>query len=1225
MLHRLMTFFDRHKVFCYALGIILSVGGGLLLGNLYRAQAEQRYRIDTQAMTEDYAARLGTWNADGFAIGALSMLGRHAQSLKQVISEPAPSTALKVEAATPLKSLALVVGAGHAYVVNQQGVIVAAYDSLGRSVEGLNIGFRPYFKTAMQGKPTVYGAISRTLGQRMFFMAAPVYASSTSQDKAIGVVVAGFDARVLDAELNKTSRHHLQMILSPGGVVLSSNLSSLLLKSDRSWSPETFTGDVRQQFGNYPFTNGVPERLPFDVEQPVVSFEGQRYAVSRTSFDWNDPNGSWAVIRLDSLDAVLSEGQFLLIEGASALLLFLMFWAGLRRLTDAVQHKRDMQRIEQSERRLDLALQSGALGLWDWNVSLGTIINNDVWMRMLGYSQPELDRTFGNGLERWTCLVHPEDREPTMTRLMDHLNHRVGEYRAEYRMRHKSGRWLWVLDIGKVMERDARGEAIRVTGVLQDITQSIEVQRSIVDSQTKLQSMIANIPGVVFRSLPSREREMVFLSDAIETLSGYPAHHFQSGHAYREIVHPDDLEIFNRSLDSTSYILEYRIIMASNEVRWVYDKGQIIQNNGLPQYLDGVIFDISERKAVEAQVQQSRQEAELATQAKSEFLDNMSHEIRTPLNAIIGMAHLVLGMPLERAQRQYIEKMDRAAKGLVSVVNSVLDLSKIEAGKLSIEQVSFDLHEMVQDVLGLMSQRARERNIELRLDIPSHLSRVYIGDPFRLTQVLINLVDNSIKFTDVGHVTLGVRQLSQWSDTAMLCFSVADTGLGMSEEQRIRLFSAFVQADPSISRRYGGTGLGLTISRRIVRLMQGDIWVNSIEGQGSEFKFTAQLKLAHPASTKELSPRPVCWAGNTGGVTTLTDSGMSTCDYAQLLAGARILVVEDNLLNQEVVDGLLQHAKVHVVMTESGEEALNLLMRDTQFDAVLMDCQLPVMDGYETARQIRLHAHLQRLPIIAVTANILADVKGRALSAGMNDCITKPLEIKAFYRTLVCWIKTRELQVLPSVIESPSAAMVSPPESLLALDGSSINTALGLAVVNQDEALYAHLLRIFYADNQQLLEHLWLAHEALDTTAIGRLAHSLRGCAGHIGATALQEAAGLLEEGCTREVDTASLIHRVADCLRPVLADLADFTAEAVPPTAVSRPLINDEKDLQLDRLARLLVEDNAEALSLIDRLCQQDDGAGLWVIQELIYDLEFAQAHALLVHYRQSVTDRMQ
>ncbi|WP_232967925.1 PAS domain-containing protein [Pseudomonas sp. CCOS 191] len=1173
--------FDRRRRECLSWCLIVAILAGMGIGAYYRNHVESRFVTEVQQQNQERAIDLGDWNVDGFAIGALSMLGRHNTALKAVIDQPVAQA--RQVAAMPLKTLAMVVGADHAFVANREGVIVAAYDSLERSVVGLDVGFRPYFRTALQGGRSVYGAISSTTGQRMFYMAAPVYESQNKHDRIIGVLVARFDARTLEAGFNKPRSNDLVLVMSPNGIVLASNAPQFVLKADHPWTPAMFSGDIRRQFSDHSFSGGVPEPLPFELGRPVVEVEGQRYAVARNSFDWSDPGGPWSVVTLSNLNQVLTDGQVLLVSGASALFLMLLMWAGLRRLSDARQHQRDVQRIEQSERRLDLALQSGALGLWDWHVSLGIIVNNDVWLRILGYCKGELDQTLGNGLERWAGLVHPDDRAQVLAKLYAHIDNQTDEYRAEYRMLSKSGQWLWVLDIGRVMERDIHGAATRVTGVLQDISAMVDVQQTVVESQTKLSSMIGNIPGAVFRSLPDRERTMLFVSDAIEAICGVSAQAFIAGKPLRDLVHPDDLAVFDRSLENPDYVLEYRIIATDGAIRWLYDKGQIIRQDGLPQYLDGVIFDISERKASEALLQHSRQQAELAIQAKSAFLDTMSHEIRTPLNAVIGMAHLVLDMPLESRQRRYIEKMDRAAKHLVTLVNGMLDLSGIESGKLKLEQVTFNLVDLLDEVMGLVSSRLQQKTIELRTEIPQALRGAFIGDPHRLQQVFINLMDNAIKFTESGSVTIDANLLKQWQDDIELEFIVRDTGVGMTPQQCARLFDAFVQADASISRRYGGTGLGLAICKRIVQMMGGTIEVQSIEGQGSSFRFNVCLRIAQAPLSEPVGED-------------------SQEERALSLLGARVLVVEDNTLNQEVFMDLLQRAGVRVVIAGNGQDALAILARDTAFDAVLMDCQMPILDGYQATARIRQELHLHCLPVIAVTANLPGEVQARVLSAGMNDCIVKPLEVRMFYRTLCRWIGrgTR-----------PADESAVPPYAPGGAGG--IDLAHGLAVAGHDPALHQRLLRMFLRDNQVLLAQLWSAHESNDRPSLAALAHGLRGSAGHIGAMTVQAAAARLEQGAASDEDTLAPMLALSTCLQSLLATLASIPSLDPCILPLGKDAGSGISPAEVERLAGLLLQNNAQALEVVEALCQRDAGGRLLEVREAIYRMDFTYAHRLL------------
>jgi two-component system sensor histidine kinase/response regulator FitF len=413
------------------------------------------------------------------------------------------------------------------------------------------------------------------------------------------------------------------------------------------------------------------------------------------------------------------------------------------------------------------------------------------------------------------------------------------------------------------------------------------------------------------------------------------------------------------------------------------------------------------------------------------------------------------------------------------------------------------------------------------------------------------------------------------------------------------LFNVFVQADRSISRRYGGSGLGLTISKKIVQLMQGDIWVKSQPGQGATFKFSVQLSLS-PLPLEENCTTPANGAAAGQGAIN---------DPVRWLVGTRVLVVEDNRLNQEVLQGLLQRVGVQVVLAANGAQALRLLLEEGRFDAVLMDCQMPVMDGFATTRKIRGYPHLRWLPIIAVTASSQADVQGRAVAAGMSDLLSKPLEVAAFYRTLVRWIKATDM---------PVAQVPAPPgTSILNPTYTGIDTARGLAVVNQDLALHRKLLADFRDSQQQVIERLWQAHAAGDLAALGSLAHSLQGNAGNIGATAVKEAAGQLEEQAGGPAALGPLIEQLARCLEPVLAGLASLPGAADGDLAPQQLGLDPEQVLALERLAKLLRSHNAQALALIDELYEQYPCGPLRAIQERIYRLEFQQAHDLLVDFQ--------
>ncbi len=966
------------------------------------------------------------------------------------------------------------------------------------------------------------------------------------------------------------------------------------------------------------------------------------------------------------------------------------------------------EELRVSEERTRLLLESVAEGIIGVSVDGNMTFINPAACRMLGYSPDEFE---GKDLHSLVHYAHEDGSPYRRENCPMHKSISVGtasHVDTEVLWR-KDGTSFPVAYSSNPVHKD--GSLVGSVITFSDITDRRRAEQALAESERRTRTILETaIEGVL---LVDNDTVILIANPALCGILGRPQDDI-IGHTVFDFVDDENRLILLSELEKRRQGKSgaYEICLQRPDgvnVPCLFNATPFVDEKGTKKGSFALVTDITARKLAEEQVRRAKEIAEEATKAKSDFLANMSHEIRTPMNAVIGMAHLALQTELTPKQADYLTKIQRSAHSLLGIINDILDFSKIEAGKLEMESVDFSLEEVLDNVSTVVGVKVHEKELEFLMDTSQDVPLALVGDPLRLGQVLINLCNNAVKFTEEGEIVISTGLLEKQDEWVMLQFSVRDTGVGLTQEQQGKLFQAFSQADMSTTRKYGGTGLGLTISKRLVNMMGGEIWVESEAGKGSEFIFTAKFGLAGKLSRKRLEPsvelrgmRVLVIDDNSSsreilqslletmsfevtvaasaeeGITEL-EKQANTCPYRLVLmdwkmpgldgikateliknhprlpekpkiiiataygreevmqrsdkvgvdgfllkpvgqsvlfdsimiafgkeakepeavarvadkdgpeqrkiCGATVLLVEDNEINQQVAQEILQQAGLVVRIASNGKEAVGMI-KAGNFDVVLMDIQMPVMGGFEATKEIRADERFKDLPIIAMTAHAMAGDREKSIEIGMNDHVTKPIDPDQLMSALVKWIKPNDREASEDVSEMPTerkAGDVLPAE----LPGISIASGLGRVAGNKQ--LYTKLLCKFKDGQENTVEQIKAALQAGDTETAVRLAHTVKGVSGNLGADNLYQVAAELEKAIKEGKKPADVIMSEFDSQIKIVMNgirvLEERLAVQQETEHIEARVDKETVKTLLQEITQLLESDLTEAMNRLETL----------------------------------------
>ena len=896
-------------------------------------------------------------------------------------------------------------------------------------------------------------------------------------------------------------------------------------------------------------------------------------------------------------------------------------------IRDISERKKAEDLLKSSQEIWKFALEGAGDGVWEFDFDTKEVFFSKQYKKMLGYEENE----FKNDPAEWLSRIHPDDVNIIETTDKEYEQKKIHTHHREYRIMHRDGSYLWILDRGMVINYNSIGKPKRIIGthtditgrkkseeeyrrislvasanengvvftdangkiswsnegfcqitgysmneiightflefcqgqlsegeelnkmihsfntgknftaeliyyrkdntcfwskitgqalknndntiiqffaIIEDITYKKEIEETLKIREEKYRSIIANMHLGLMEV--DNDENILFVNQSFIDMSGYPEAELIGNKASNLFVHGKHDELMEAKNDlrkiGVSDAYEVSVNNKKGDPKW-----WLI--SGAPRYNDkgeltgsiGIHLDITDQKILENELHVAREQAELSVNAKQEFLANMSHEIRTPMNAIMGMSSQLAKTPLNTKQQFYLDTIHSAADNLLVIINDILDLSKIEAGKLTIENIGFELKSVIRRALQVFVHKAEEKGLRINnSEFDTAAASVLLGDPYRINQVLMNLLGNAIKFTEKGTIDLSVKVVEDNSDSQKIFIQIKDTGIGMDEKFVAQLFEKFSQEYQSTTRKYGGTGLGMSISRQLVELMGGEIKVESKKGAGTTVSFVIEFKkgVVQDIPVKNF---------------TITDT--------KILEGKSILVTDDNDMNRLVAATVLNNYGATILEAVNGQEAIDMLNRNT-VDLILMDIQMPILDGFETTQYIRKELK-STVPIIALTANAIRGENEKCFAAGMNDFLSKPFKEEEFVATISRWLGTE-------VLLSSTTSQDQMGNGLYKLDMLE-------KISRGNDVFVKKMIELFIQQTPQAVREIKEAYEANDFAKVKAVAHKMKPSIDNMEITSLVSDIRQIEAMAIqlkRSVELDILIRKLEDVIERVVADL---------------------------------------------------------------------------------------